>query len=112
MADFDLGDAELKTSVDLSGLSAGLAQAESQAAEAGNRAGSALSTNVAGAVAAGVGVIGVAVGGALASSVSAASDFEAAVNNLAAISGDALSQAGFSFDDVSAKALELGQTTA
>lgn len=44
-------------------------------------------------------------------SITAAGDFEAAVNNLAAISGDALAQAGFSFDDVSAKALQLGQDT-
>ena len=47
-----------------------------------------------------------------ADSITAAGDFEASVNNLAAISGDALAQAGFSFDDVSAKALQLGQDTA
>lgn len=47
----------------------------------------------------------------VASSVQAAGDFEASVNNLAAVSGDALAQAGFSFEDVSAKALQLGQDT-
>lgn len=45
-------------------------------------------------------------------SISAAGDFEASVNNLAAVSGTALADAGFSFDDVSAKALQLGQDTA
>jgi hypothetical protein len=45
-------------------------------------------------------------------SIQAAGDFESAVNNLAAISGTALADAGFNFDDVSAKALQLGQDTA
>jgi TP901 family phage tail tape measure protein len=53
-----------------------------------------------------------AVVGFVGSSISVASDFEGAVNNLAAVSGSALADAGFSFDDVSAKALELGQNTA
>ena len=47
-----------------------------------------------------------------ADSITAAGDFEASVNNLAAISGTALADAGFNFDDVSAKALQLGQDTA
>jgi TP901 family phage tail tape measure protein len=55
---------------------------------------------------------GQAVVGFVGSSLSAAGDFEGAVNNLAAVSGSALADAGFSFDDVSAKALELGQNTA
>lgn len=63
---------------------------------------------IAGAFAAG----GAAVVGFVGTSVSAAADFEASVNNLAAVSGSSLAEAGFSFDDVSAKALELGQTTA
>lgn len=52
-----------------------------------------------------------AAGQFVADSVTAAGDFEAAVNNLAAISGTALAEAGYSFDDVSAKALQLGQDT-
>jgi TP901 family phage tail tape measure protein len=62
---------------------------------------------MAGFAAAGAGAAAFAV-----TSVNAAGDFEASVNNLAAVSGSALADAGFSFDDVSAKALELGQTTA
>ncbi len=53
-----------------------------------------------------------AAGAFVADSITAAGDFEASVNNLAAISGTALAEAGFSFDDVSAKALQLGQDTA
>lgn len=52
-----------------------------------------------------------AAGQFVADSITAAGDFEASVNNLAAISGTALADAGFSFDDVSAKALQLGQDT-
>lgn len=44
-------------------------------------------------------------------SITAAADFEGSVNNLAAISGTALEDAGFSFDDLSDKALQLGQDT-
>jgi phage-related protein len=52
------------------------------------------------------------IGGAIAQSVSVAGEFEGAVNNLAAVSGTALADAGFSFDDVSDKALQLGIDTA
>lgn len=55
---------------------------------------------------------GAGIAAGIGSSINAAADFESAVNNLAAISGTALADAGLSFDDVSAKALELGQTTA
>jgi len=44
-------------------------------------------------------------------SVSAAGEFEAGINRFASVAGDALGQAGFSFDDVSAKALQLGAET-
>jgi len=52
------------------------------------------------------------VAAAIGGSIAAAGDFESAVNNLAAISGDALAQAGFAFADVEAKALALGSSTA
>ncbi len=66
----------------------------------------------AGAIAASMAGMAVgAIGSFVSDSVSAAGDFEAAVNNLAAVSGTALADAGFSFDDVSAKALQLGQDT-
>ena len=52
------------------------------------------------------------IGKGVADSVSAAANFEGAVNNLAAVSGTALEDAGFSFDDVSQKALQLGVDTA
>ena len=45
-------------------------------------------------------------------SVQVAGEFEGAVNNLAAVSGTALQDAGFNFDDVSQKALQLGVDTA
>lgn len=65
-----------------------------------------------GAVAVNVGAeLGVMAAGFLADSVAAAGDFEASVNNLAAVSGTALAEAGFSFDDVSEKALQLGADT-
>lgn len=44
-------------------------------------------------------------------SISAAGDFEAGINGLAAVAGDSLAEAGVSFDDVSAKALQLGADT-
>jgi TP901 family phage tail tape measure protein len=52
-----------------------------------------------------------AMGAFVADSISAAGDFEAAVNGLAAVTGSALSDAGFSMEDVSAKALQLGKDT-
>lgn len=51
------------------------------------------------------------IGKGIADSVTVAGDFEAAVNNLAAVSGTALADAGFNFDDVSQKALQLGIDT-
>jgi hypothetical protein len=50
--------------------------------------------------------------GAIGGSIQAAGDFEAGINNLAAIAGDSLAQAGFAFSDVEAKALALGSSTA
>lgn len=44
-------------------------------------------------------------------SVQAAATFEGAVNGLAAVAGTALTDAGFSLDDVSKKALQLGKDT-
>lgn len=52
-----------------------------------------------------------AVGAFAVTSVQAAGTFEGAVNGLAAVAGDSLSKAGFSLEDVSAKALQLGQDT-
>jgi TP901 family phage tail tape measure protein len=52
-----------------------------------------------------------AMGAFVADSISAAGNFEAAVNGLAAVTGSALSDAGFSMEDVSAKALQLGKDT-
>jgi phage-related protein len=104
----DLGTARLSTEVDLAGLEKGLndARTTTESRMSGMAAGlsGALGLAFAGA--------GVAVAGGLVTAVNAAGDFESAVNNLAAVSGDALAQAGFSFDDVSQKALNLGQTTA
>jgi TP901 family phage tail tape measure protein len=51
------------------------------------------------------------VGGFVADSVSAAATFESSLNGLAAVSGAALGNAGFSLEDVSAKALQLGADT-
>lgn len=52
-----------------------------------------------------------AMGQFAADSITAAGNFEASVNGLAAVAGDALGKAGFSLDDVSAKALQLGKDT-
>lgn len=49
--------------------------------------------------------------GFVADSVTAAGNFESAVNNLAAVTGTSLAEAGFDMDDVSAKALQLGMDT-
>lgn len=52
-----------------------------------------------------------AIGGFVADSVQAAGTFEASINGLAAVTGSALADAGFSLDDVSQKALQLGKDT-
>lgn len=102
----DIGRAEGATQ-QLTGSLDGAAGRASGAGSIIGGAAAALGTAaVAGFAAAGAGAVAFGV-----TSVTAAGDFEAAVNNLAAISGDALAQAGFSFDDVSAKALQLGQDT-
>lgn len=44
-------------------------------------------------------------------SIDAAATFEASINGLAAVTGTSLADAGFSMDDVSAKALQLGKDT-
>lgn len=54
---------------------------------------------------------GRAVAGFVGDSVNAAATFEASVNGLAAVAGDALSNAGISLEDVSQKALQLGADT-
>lgn len=65
------------------------------------------------AAVAAAGVAAVAgVGTFVSSSVTAAGAFESSVNGLAAVAGNALGQAGFSFDDVKNKALQLGMDTA
>ena len=53
----------------------------------------------------------VALGAGLATAVDAAGEFEAGMNNFASVAGGALAQAGFSLDDVKAKALDLGAVT-
>jgi trimeric autotransporter adhesin len=53
-----------------------------------------------------------AIGGFVSDSIGAAGNFEAAVNGMAAVTGDSLTKAGFDFDDVRAKALQLGADTA
>lgn len=85
--------------------------AAGRASGAGTAISSALSV-VGTAAVAGFAVAGGAAVAFAGTSISAAGDFESAVNNLAAISGTALADAGYSFDDVSAKALQLGQDTA
>lgn len=55
--------------------------------------------------------IAAAAGAFAASSISAAGTFEGAVNGLSAVAGTSLADAGFSLDDVSAKALQLGKDT-
>jgi TP901 family phage tail tape measure protein len=52
-----------------------------------------------------------ALAGFVKDSITAAGDFEASVNGLAAVTGSALADAGFSLEDVSAKALQLGKDT-
>lgn len=104
----DLGTASLSTEVDLSGLEKGLGEAEGMTK--GRLA--SLADGVKGALVAGMAGAGLAGAAALASSIGQAGDFEAAVNNLASVAGDSLAQAGFAFEDVSNKALQLGQSTA
>lgn len=53
----------------------------------------------------------VAVGKFVADSVGAAATFESSINGLKAVTGNALEQAGFSLEDVSQKALQLGMDT-
>ena len=53
----------------------------------------------------------VALGVGLTSAVNAAGEFEAGMNNFASVAGSSLAAAGFSLDDVKAKALELGAVT-
>lgn len=53
----------------------------------------------------------VALGAGLTSAVNAAGEFEAGMNNFASVAGSSLAAAGFSLDDVKAKALELGAVT-
>ena len=52
-----------------------------------------------------------AISGFVGSSITAASDFEAGMNNIVAVAGDSLGQAGYSVDDLQAKFLDLGATT-
>ena len=53
----------------------------------------------------------VALGAGLTSAVNAAASLKPALNNFASVAGSSLAAAGFSLDDVKAKALELGAVT-
>jgi len=65
-----------------------------------------------GAVAVNLAATGVAaLGNQLRSSIDVAANFESALFKFQAVAGDSLTKAGLSFDDVKAKALELGSST-
>lgn len=62
------------------------------------------------ATTAAVEVVG-ALGRAAVGSIGAAGDFEAGLNRMASVAGSSLAEAGFSLDDVKAKALDMGAKT-
>jgi phage-related minor tail protein len=84
MADFNLGDAELTTSVNLDGLADGLDEAKGMAEREGANAGSLLGAGLSAGVAAAGAAVALAVGATIASAVGFASEQAQAVNLLQA----------------------------